>query len=165
MMKFNLNRSRHPISPIISKILSPVSTNKMSPTIGVFPASGGLGTSIVNHLAKLVPASQLVLIARDPKNLTSFKNEGATVRRADYDEPSTFPPAFEGVDILMLISYASFEIDHRIQVSTSFLVKQKQKKKKKKKTKKSRPTATPSTPQSQPASNPSSTRPSASAET
>ncbi|KAJ5301539.1 hypothetical protein PENANT_c002G00897 [Penicillium antarcticum] len=87
----------------------------MSPKIGIFPASGALGTSILNHLAKLVPASQLILIARRPEKLDDFKNEGAIIRRADYDEPPTFETAFEGVDILMLISYASFEIKHRVK--------------------------------------------------
>ncbi|KAJ5773654.1 hypothetical protein N7457_008550 [Penicillium paradoxum] len=87
----------------------------MSPKIGVFPASGGLGTSIVNHLAKLVPASDLILIARSPERLNDLQNAGATVRKADYDEPSTLDNAFQDVDILMLISYASFEIDHRVK--------------------------------------------------
>ncbi|KAJ6076042.1 hypothetical protein N7499_008023 [Penicillium canescens] len=85
----------------------------MSAKIGLFPASGALGTSILNHLSKLLPASQLILIARHPERFDEFKKEGATVRRADYDDPSTLQTAFEGVDILMLISYASIEIEHR----------------------------------------------------
>lgn len=91
----------------------------MATQIGVFPASGGLGTSIVNHLSKQVPASQLVLIARYPGKLASLKQEGATTRQADYDQPSTLETAFEGIDVLMLISYASFEIEHRIKVSAA----------------------------------------------
>jgi uncharacterized protein YbjT (DUF2867 family) len=88
----------------------------MAAKIGVFPASGGLGTSIVNHLSKLVPVSHLVLIARKPERLEKFKRDGATVRQADYDSPSTLETAFDGVDVLMLISYASFEIEHRVKV-------------------------------------------------
>ncbi|KAJ5151668.1 hypothetical protein N7492_009963 [Penicillium capsulatum] len=85
-------------------------------TIGVFPASGGLGSSIVNHLTTLVPANQLVLIARDPTKLNPQRNAGATVRAADYDDPDSLSTVFDGIDVLMLISYASFEIDHRIKV-------------------------------------------------
>ncbi|KAJ5110440.1 hypothetical protein N7532_000975 [Penicillium argentinense] len=85
----------------------------MSAKIGVFPASGGLGSSIVNHLKTLVPASQLILIARHPEKLTELEHAGSTVRQADYDTPSTLTNAFVGVDVLMLISYASFEIQHR----------------------------------------------------
>lgn len=88
----------------------------MSLKIGIFPASGGLGGSIVNHLSNLVPASQLVLIARKPEKLEHLRQAGATVRQADYDEPTTLTTAFEGVDVLMLISYASFEIEHRVKV-------------------------------------------------
>ncbi|KAJ5795795.1 uncharacterized protein N7518_004335 [Penicillium psychrosexuale] len=85
----------------------------MGTKIGVFPASGGLGSSIVNHLAKLVPKSDLVLVGRHPEKLHDLEQAGATIRRADYDAPSTLDTAFEGVDVLMLVSYASFEIDHR----------------------------------------------------
>ncbi|KAJ5261165.1 hypothetical protein N7478_011760 [Penicillium angulare] len=84
--------------------------------IGVFPASGGLGSSIVDHLLKLVPASDLTLIARSPEKLSAAKTAGATIRQANYDEPSSLYNAFEGIEILMLISYASFEIEHRVNV-------------------------------------------------
>lgn len=84
--------------------------------IGVFPASGGLGTSIINHLANLTTPSQLTLISRKPERLSEFERAGATVRQADYDDPATLEHAFDGVDVLMLISYASVEIDHRFNV-------------------------------------------------
>lgn len=87
------------------------------PKIGIFPASGGLGGSIVKHLSKLVPASELILIARKPEKLAELEKAGATIRQADYDSPPTLKDAFEGVDVLMLISYPSFEIEHRINVS------------------------------------------------
>lgn len=88
----------------------------MAPRIGVFPASGGLGTSIVTHLIHLIPASQLVLIARNPAKWSELGDQGATLRSADYDDPTTLENAFQGVDVLMLISYASFEIQHRVDV-------------------------------------------------
>ena len=88
----------------------------MASKIGVFPASGGLGSSVVNHLLNLVPASQLTLIARSPEKQVSAKQAGATLRKADYDDPATLTNAFENIDTLMLISYASFEIEHRINV-------------------------------------------------
>ncbi|KAL4860484.1 hypothetical protein BDV12DRAFT_209347 [Aspergillus spectabilis] len=82
--------------------------------IGVFPAAGGLGSSILKHLLELVPASQLTLIARKPDSLSDAAEAGATVRYADYDDPATLHTAFEGFDVLMLISYASFEIGYRV---------------------------------------------------
>jgi uncharacterized protein YbjT (DUF2867 family) len=71
----------------------------------------------VKHLQTLVPASDLILIARNPSKLSDEKEAGATIRQADYDDASSLDEAFDGVDILMLISYASFEIDHRVNVS------------------------------------------------
>jgi uncharacterized protein YbjT (DUF2867 family) len=71
----------------------------------------------VNHLKTLVPASQLLLIARHPEKLVASSREGASIRQADYDIPSSLTNAFDGVDVLMLISYASFEVQHRAEVS------------------------------------------------
>lgn len=62
--------------------------------IGVFPVSGNLGTNIINHLLKLVPASQLIIIAQHPEKLDHLSCAGATIRRADYDEPTTLENAF-----------------------------------------------------------------------
>ncbi|KAE8352295.1 hypothetical protein BDV28DRAFT_4174 [Aspergillus coremiiformis] len=83
--------------------------------IGIFPAAGGLGTSILNHLVQHIPAEQLILIARKPNSLCEFSRQGATVRQADYEDPSTLSHVFDGVDVLMLISYASFEIQYRVE--------------------------------------------------
>ncbi|KAL4889919.1 NmrA-like family protein [Aspergillus ambiguus] len=83
--------------------------------IGIFPAAGGLGTSILNHLLKLAPVSDLMLIARKPENLAELSRAGATVRYADYDEPASLRRAFDDVDVLMLISYPSFEIQYRVE--------------------------------------------------
>ena len=88
----------------------------MSPKIAVFPASGGLATSIIHHLLHLVPASELLLIARYPDKLAHYSRHGATIRKADYDHPESLERVFDGVGVLMLVSYASFEIEHRIQV-------------------------------------------------
>ncbi|KAB8225794.1 hypothetical protein BDV33DRAFT_78096 [Aspergillus novoparasiticus] len=83
--------------------------------VGIFPAAGGLGTSIINHLVKLIPVDQLILIARKPDSLAELSRLGATVRRADYEDPSSLERVFDGVDVLMLISYASFEIQYRVE--------------------------------------------------
>ncbi|RAL12857.1 NAD(P)-binding protein [Aspergillus homomorphus CBS 101889] len=83
--------------------------------IGVFPAAGALGTSTINHLAKQVPASDLVLVARKPETLAELARAGATVRQADYEEPGTLDRVFDGVEVLFLISYASIEIQFRFE--------------------------------------------------
>ncbi|KUL89315.1 hypothetical protein ZTR_03745 [Talaromyces verruculosus] len=81
--------------------------------IGIFPASGSLGGSIVKHLSSLIPASSLILIARRPDSLAEYSRQGAVVRRADYDDDSSLNRVFDGVGVLFLISYPSCEHEHR----------------------------------------------------
>lgn len=92
--------------------------------IGVFPAAGHLGGSIVKHILKLVPASRLVFVLRHPDNLVETSAAGATVRRADYDDPSSLELVFEGVGSLMLVSYPSVEYEYRAKVGCNLRDKQ-----------------------------------------
>ncbi|CAG7934140.1 unnamed protein product [Penicillium olsonii] len=81
--------------------------------VAVFPASGGIGGSTVKHLLPRLPSKDLTFIARRPERLSDALSSGATVRRADYDDDSSLSNAFDGVDTLFLISYASVEHEHR----------------------------------------------------
>jgi uncharacterized protein YbjT (DUF2867 family) len=90
----------------------------MSENFGVFPASGGLGGSTLNHLLDVVDPSQVTLIVRKPQNaLLKAKESSATIRAADYDNASTLSNVFNGISVLNLISYASIEHEHRFKVS------------------------------------------------
>jgi uncharacterized protein YbjT (DUF2867 family) len=82
-------------------------------TVGVFPAAGGLGGGTVKHLLSRLPPSNLVFIARSPEKLKSLPIADATLRHADYDNDESLEHAFDGVDTLFLISYASVEHEHR----------------------------------------------------
>ncbi|RDW78696.1 uncharacterized protein DSM5745_05548 [Aspergillus mulundensis] len=55
----------------------------------------------------------VVFIARRPEQLADASSSGATIRQADYDDDNSILNAFEGVDTLFLISYASVEHEHR----------------------------------------------------
>lgn len=90
--------------------------------VGIFPASGALGGSVVKHLSSLIPASSLILIARKPDSLAKYSRQGAVVRRADYDEDCSLTRVFDGVGVLFLISYASCEHEHRSRVLTHFFL-------------------------------------------
>ncbi|KAJ5189623.1 hypothetical protein N7491_005954 [Penicillium cf. griseofulvum] len=81
--------------------------------VAVFPASGGIGGSTVKHLLPRLPSKDLTFIARRPERLTDASSSGATVRRADYDDDNSLLTAFENVDTLFLISYASVEHEYR----------------------------------------------------
>ncbi|GAA5942573.1 hypothetical protein JCM3775_000262 [Rhodotorula graminis] len=83
--------------------------------LALFPASGALGGSIASHLVDRVPANSLVFVARHPHKLSDYSAKGVTVRHADYDAHDTLEHAFDGVDSLCLISYASIQNDHRFE--------------------------------------------------
>lgn len=89
----------------------------MTAKIGLFPASGHLASSITTHLFNLVPPSQFILVARHPDKLAEATRAGATVRRGDYDDPSTLERVFDGVGVLMLVSYPGIEVERRFEVS------------------------------------------------
>lgn len=84
--------------------------------VAVFPASGGIGGSTVKHLLPRLPSQNLTFIARHPEKLNDASSAGAKVRRADYDDDDSLLHAFDGVDTLFLISYASVEHEHRSKV-------------------------------------------------
>ncbi|KAJ5338367.1 hypothetical protein N7452_005095 [Penicillium brevicompactum] len=91
----------------------------MAPKLGIFPASGGLGGSTLSHLLRLVPANEVVLVARSPEKLKKEEATGAIVRKADYDNAQTLDHSFDGISSLNLISYASIQNEHRFTVHKS----------------------------------------------
>ncbi|KAK4166998.1 hypothetical protein QBC43DRAFT_312758 [Cladorrhinum sp. PSN259] len=91
-------------------------------TIGIFPASGGLGTSTYTHLLNLVPYNNVILISRNPdkipkKYTQGLPESGVRTREASYETaPSDLEKVFTGIDVLFLISYPSHVKDYRIKV-------------------------------------------------
>lgn len=86
--------------------------------LAIFPAAGGLGGATLSHLlntCKFDPAS-LVLIARSPAKLEEYRQRGVSTRQADFDAPESFKVVFDDVDALNLISYPSFQHEHRFKV-------------------------------------------------
>lgn len=92
----------------------------MAHKLGIFPASGGLGGSTLSHLLGLVPANEVVLVARSPERLNKEETAGAIVRKANYDDAQTLDHSFDGISSLNLISYASIQNEHRFTVGISF---------------------------------------------
>ncbi|KAL0935451.1 nmrA-like family protein [Colletotrichum truncatum] len=87
-------------------------------SIGVFPASGGLGGSTYEYLRKLIPNDQIILINRYPEKVPKEHIEnGVRVRKASYESsPSDLEAAFAGIEVLFLISYPSHVHDYRKKV-------------------------------------------------
>ena len=67
-------------------------------------ATGALNGATVDHLLARVPASEIVVVTRDPGRAQHFADRGIGVRRGDYADPGSLPIAFEGADQLLLVS-------------------------------------------------------------
>lgn len=88
-------------------------------SVAIFPAAGGLGGATYTALLKLIDPKDVLLISRNPDKLQQEHKAGATVRKADFDDPESLRGVFEGVKTLNLISYPSIEHEHRFEVSQS----------------------------------------------
>ena len=73
-------------------------------TIAITGAAGHLGRLTAQLILDWVPPGEVVLVTRRPDAIADLADAGASVRRADFDEPDSLPAAFAGVDRLLLIS-------------------------------------------------------------
>jgi NAD(P)H dehydrogenase (quinone) len=69
-------------------------------------ASGAFGRAAAQRLLERVPPGELILTTRKPAQLAEFAARGASVRRADFDDPAALPAAFAGGERMLLISTA-----------------------------------------------------------
>lgn len=67
-------------------------------------ASGQLGHAIVSHLARLIPANQVIATCRDPDKVSHLKALGVVVRRGDFSDPASLQAAFKGATQVLLVS-------------------------------------------------------------
>nr|BFD66649.1 SDR family oxidoreductase [Bdellovibrio sp. HAGR004] len=76
-------------------------------------ATGQLGQLVIQSLLKKVPANQIVAAVRNPAKAENLKSLGIQIRKADYNDASSWPTAFEGITKLLLISGS--EVGTRVQ--------------------------------------------------
>ncbi|UFU06920.1 SDR family oxidoreductase [Ruania halotolerans] len=74
-------------------------------TIAVTGASGHLGRLTVRALLNRgVPAGEIVATARNTESIADLAGLGVRTVAADYDDPTSLPPALAGVRTLLLVS-------------------------------------------------------------
>ena len=73
-------------------------------SILVTGASGSFGRQVAELILHKVPASELILITRNPAALSSFAARGVQIRTADFDKPEALSRAFAGAEKMLLIS-------------------------------------------------------------
>ncbi len=67
-------------------------------------ASGSFGRQLTELLLQKLPASQLILVTRNPSALDALRAGGAQVRAGDFDKPESLARAFAGAEKMLLIS-------------------------------------------------------------
>ncbi|WP_199258457.1 SDR family oxidoreductase [Paracoccus binzhouensis] len=70
-------------------------------TVAVTGATGKLGRLAIARLKTLLPATEIVALARSPEKAADL---GVEARAFDYDRPETLAAALQGVERLLLIS-------------------------------------------------------------
>ncbi|MFA5710107.1 NAD(P)H-binding protein [Mycolicibacterium sp.] len=74
-------------------------------TLGITGAGGELGRAATDHVLRADPDTDLVLLTRNPDALAGNRPAGSVrIRQADFDAPEELPAAFDGIDVLLLIS-------------------------------------------------------------
>lgn len=80
-------------------------------------AAGRLGSSIVRHLTSLMSAFDLVLAVHSPDLAPEWLRRcGAGVCAVDYARPPTLEAAFEGANVVVLVSHPSIETAPRVDM-------------------------------------------------
>ena len=66
-------------------------------------ATGKLGRIVLDDLRTRVPACELAVLSRAPEKVADA-DRGVDVRRGDFDDPASLRAAFDGTDVLLLVS-------------------------------------------------------------
>lgn len=89
-------------------------------------ATGALNGATVDHLLDSLDPSDLAVVARDPARASRFAERGVEVRRGDYADPASLPPAFAGAEQLLLVSSSDPAADavalHRTAIDAAVAV-------------------------------------------
>jgi len=82
-------------------------------TIAITGASGRLARIATGFVLERVPASELVLITRSPRELEHLTDQGVQVRYGSFDEPDSVTAGLAGVERMLLVS--TMDVGRRIE--------------------------------------------------
>lgn len=79
-------------------------------------ATGGLGSQVVKYLLRLVPASEIAVVVRDPSKVSSEINtSGVEIRQGDFAKAELLDTAFKDAKKLLIVSVPSIEREFRVK--------------------------------------------------
>jgi NAD(P)H dehydrogenase (quinone) len=81
--------------------------------LAITGATGHLGQATIKALLTKVLATDIVAVVRDPQKATDLQQQGVQVRRGNYDDATSLVAAFQGIDIVFLVS--GTDLVHRAQ--------------------------------------------------
>ncbi len=70
-------------------------------------ANGQLGRAVAERLLGLIPAAQIGVSVRDPKQARDLEGRGVRVRWGDFDDAASLAYAFEGASQVLIVSVNS----------------------------------------------------------
>jgi NAD(P)H dehydrogenase (quinone) len=73
-------------------------------TVAITGATGKLGSLVVKHLLKKLPANQIVAVVRNTEKAAPLASLGLEIRYGNYMDPASLVKAFNGISKLLLIS-------------------------------------------------------------
>ncbi|KIJ37438.1 hypothetical protein M422DRAFT_60991 [Sphaerobolus stellatus SS14] len=77
--------------------------------------TGNLGSLVLKHILNLLPPSSIIVSLYNPsKAPEQVKEKGIELRRGDYEDPASLDKAYEGADVLFLMSYPSIRYQVRV---------------------------------------------------
>lgn len=82
-------------------------------------ATGQLGHAIVERLLDRLPAGQIGVSVRDPRNAQDLEERGVQVRRGDFGEPSSLTRAFAGASQVLIVSGPADSEPHRAAIEAA----------------------------------------------
>ncbi len=85
----------------------------VAPRIVLTGSTGGLGSSVLKHIQDLIHPSRLIISLYNPSK-APISTKNLEIRQGNYSDPSSLEAAFEGAQILLLVSYPS--IAHELRV-------------------------------------------------
>jgi len=78
--------------------------------------TGRLGSQVLKHLLRLVSASQIAVVVRDPSRIPSgISSSGVEIRQGDFSRPEMLDNAFKDAEKLLIISVPSIEHEFRVK--------------------------------------------------
>lgn len=80
-------------------------------------ASGQFGRAAAEQLLAICAPEDIICLSRTPENLAGLAERGATVRHADFDDPSSLSAAMEGGERMLLIS--TVRVGSRVEQHTA----------------------------------------------